>query len=80
MTGILERIKREFLKKGRNVVILEGKYQIQTLRIGAVEINTYWHCRYLQQAKKLTKAVSFYKLSATGMTSHILSAKMSDDC
>ena len=88
MTGILGQIKRESLliRKGEMLLYkgLEGKFRIHTMtlspRIGAVEIHTHWHCRYLQLAKKLTNAVSFHRLSVTGMTFQILSAEMSDDC
>ena len=53
--------------------MVKPEYSQMTLsqRIGAVKINTLWLFRYLQQAKKRTKVVSFHRLSGTGMTSLI---------
>ena len=45
--------------------MVNSEYPQTTLsrRIGVVEINTYWHFRYMyiQLAKKLTKIVSFHR-------------------
>ena len=52
---------------------LKGIARIPTLfqRICVVEMNTHWHFRYFNLAKKRTKVISFYRLLRTGMTSLI---------
>ena len=83
MTAVLGQLKWESLKKRRKdsrlILLYKGlkvkpEYTQMTLsrRIGVVEINTLWLFRYLQLAKTRTKAVSFHRLSGTGMASLIL--------
>ena len=80
MTGILEQLKWESLKKRRkdNILIvlykgLKGKpgYLQMTLfpRLGVAEISIHWPFRSPLPVKMSIKIASFPRLSGTGMTS-----------
>ena len=83
MTGILEQLKWESLKKRRkdNRLILlykglKGKARIPTgetlsQRLGVAEINIPWHFKYPLLVLKHINVVSFLRPPGTGMSSLI---------
>ena len=80
MTGILEQLKWESLKKSRKdnrqtsyIKVLKVKpvYQQMTLfpKLGAVEISTLWHFRLTLLIQMFTNVASSPRLSGIGMHS-----------